>query len=231
MGLDDILANTNIEGLNIPEALGRINNNSSIYMRIIHSFTQNMPDMLEELSKVTEADLPDYIIQVHGAKGSCYGIGATACGDAAFALEMASKAGDWETVARDNGAFIALSQELVEKLKELEACVEQAQSGAGAGAGGVADGGVAGGGSGAAGGSGTEADAVSEAAATPAVLDTEKLAALLEATKDFDYEKMESLVEDLEKQRYANGDEIVPWLREQLDKFSYDTIIERLSNL
>ncbi|MCL1891470.1 MAG: hypothetical protein FWG00_05610 [Coriobacteriia bacterium] len=223
MSLDDILANTNIEGLNIPEALGRINNNSSIYMRIIHSFTQNMPDMLEELSKVTEADLPDYIIQVHGAKGSCYGIGATACGDAAFALEMASKADDWETVARDNGAFIALSHELVEKLKELEACVEQAQSGAGAG--GVADGGVAGGGSGA------EAAAVPEAAATPAVLDTEKLAALLEATKDFDYEKMESLVEDLEKQQAANGDEIVPWLREQLDKFSYDTIIERLSNL
>jgi len=196
--IDAILASTHIYGLDIPEALSRINNNGKIYIRIIHSFVQNMPQMLDEFALVSEETLGDYAIKVHGAKGSCYGIGATVCGDAAFALEKASKAGDMDTVLRDNGAFIELTRALVSDLADLEALVNGTQP------------------------------AAALSAAKP---DASKLAALLEATRSYDIELMQKIIEDLEKQSYQSGGEIVPWLREKFDNFSYDRIVEKLSGL
>ena len=196
---DDILADTRIEGLDISEALGRLNNSSKVYMRIIHSFAQNMPKLLDDLLEVTEESLPNYAIRVHGIKGSCYGIGAVACGDAAFALEKASKAGDWITVARENDAFVASVKKLIEELVALEERVENGQ-----------------------------APVCAAAFGAP---DAAKLAALLEATKNYSVETMFNIIEELEAQTYTSGGEIVPWLREQFDSFAYDNIIERLSAL
>lgn len=118
--IDDVLASTSIDGLDIPDALSRINNMSKIYVRILHSFIQSMPKLLDGLAQVTEETLPDYSILVHGIKGSCYGIGATACGDLAQELEFASKAGDWTLVQYKNGACIAAIQTLLGELALLE---------------------------------------------------------------------------------------------------------------
>ncbi|MDR2672046.1 MAG: hypothetical protein LBC35_01865 [Coriobacteriales bacterium] len=126
--VDQVLANTQIAGLDIPEALARMGNSSKMYLRIIHSFITNMPNNLEELSTVTAETLNDYAIKVHGAKGSCYGIGANACGDKARALELASKAGDLDTVLRDNGAFLESVRSLVRELEKLEAAVADAEN-------------------------------------------------------------------------------------------------------
>jgi HPt (histidine-containing phosphotransfer) domain-containing protein len=126
--IDNVLAQTSIAGLDIPDALARMGNSGKMYLRIIHSFTTNMPKTLDELAAVTEDTLPDYAIKVHGSKGSCYGIGATACGDLARALEMASKIGDWQTVERDNGAYLNSVRELLAELEKLEANVEAAEN-------------------------------------------------------------------------------------------------------
>jgi HPt (histidine-containing phosphotransfer) domain-containing protein len=126
--IDRVLAETKIDGLDIPDALGRMGNSGKMYLRIVHSYTTNMPKALDELAAVTLETLPDYAIKVHGAKGSCYGIGANACGDLAKALEMASKADDWQTVQRDNGAFVESVRELITQLEKLEADVEQAEN-------------------------------------------------------------------------------------------------------
>ena len=121
-----ILAETNILGLDIPDALARMGNNPKLYMRIIDSYINNMPGNLDDLatSTITAETLPDYAIRIHGAKGSCYGIGANAVGDRAKALEMASKAGDLNTCLQDNDSFIASVNELLEDLKDLKAKVE-----------------------------------------------------------------------------------------------------------
>jgi HPt (histidine-containing phosphotransfer) domain-containing protein len=122
-----VLTQTTIEGLDILEALGRMGNSSKMYLRIIHSFITNMPKTLNELAAVTPETLPAYAILVHGAKGSCYGIGANLCGDLAKNLEMASKAGDWDTVQRDNDGFLASVRSLLVALEQLEAAVEAAE--------------------------------------------------------------------------------------------------------
>jgi len=221
--INTILSSASIEGLDINDALSRVNHSGKIYLRIVHSFSQNMPKLLDDLAVVSKETLPDYAIRVHGVKGSCYGIGSVACGDAAFALEKASKAGDWATVEQNNGTFIALVKKLITDLEALEARVEASPaptSGTAAdndsfdGEGLVAA---------------TQPDAAKLAAATQP--DAAKLAALLEATKNYDLELMRSIIEDLENSTCSHGSELVTWLREQLNSFAYDKIIERLSEL
>jgi len=132
--IDDVLAITNIDGLDIPDALSRLNNLSKVYVRILHSFTQNMPKMLDDLAGVTEATLPDYAILVHGTKGSCYGIGATKCGDVAQDLETAAKAGDWAYVQQNNVAYLDAVKTLIDELIALEERIESLQAPTGAAA-------------------------------------------------------------------------------------------------
>ena len=118
-----VLAEATIPGLDIPDALARMGNSPKLYMRIIDSFITNMPGNLGELatSTITAETLKDYSIRIHGAKGSCYGIGANAAGDKAKALEMASKADDLDTCLRDNDDFIACVQELIKDLEDMKA--------------------------------------------------------------------------------------------------------------
>jgi len=195
-----VLDGTSIEGLDIADALSRLNNSPSIFMRIIHSFTTNMPANLEELAAPTAESLPDYAIKVHGAKGSLYGIGAKAAGDAAKALEMASKAGDLNTVLADNDAFIAQVQSLIARLEGLEATVRSATS------------------------SGAGATAASDAAP-----DRAKLQALLSATQEYDMDAMAALIEELAAKSYAQGGEDIAYIKECYDAFAYDKIEQRLA--
>jgi len=130
---DQVLAEAAIPGLDIPEALARMGNNPKLYMRIIHSFVTNMPANLDTLDtgRITADTLEDYAIKIHGAKGSCYGIGANAVGDIARDLEIAAKDGDLQTCLSDNDNFIVATQELLTKLEALEARIEELENSAG----------------------------------------------------------------------------------------------------
>ena len=130
---DQVLAEAAIPGLDIPEALARMGNNPKLYMRIIHSFVTNMPANLDTLDtgRITADTLEDYAIKIHGAKGSCYGIGANAVGDIARDLEIAAKDGDLQTCLSDNDNFIVATQELLVKLEALEARIEELENSAG----------------------------------------------------------------------------------------------------
>jgi len=193
-----ILAETNISGLDIPDALARMGNNPKLYMRIIDAFINNMPGNLADLATdtINEVTLPDYAIRIHGAKGSCYGIGANAVGDEAKDLEMASKAGDLATCLRDNDTFIAHTQELVRELENLRDTVEAAEN-----AGGRAG------------------------AERP---DVTKLAALLTATRNFDIDQMGRLVEELTSVQYANDGEVVAGIKASYDAFDYLAVEEAI---
>jgi PAS domain S-box-containing protein len=199
--VDTILSEAHIEGVDLVTGIRNFNNSASIYMRIAHSFITNMPKTLDELRTVDEGSLPEYAIRVHGAKGSCYGICANDCGDAAKALEIASKAGDWKTVARDNGPFIAQVEKLIEGLKDLEAKVEAESQ---------------------------RQDALRPKAAA---LSKDTLAKLLAATQDYDIEEMQRLIDDLDSYDYEGDTSLIPWLKKQYASFSYDAIVEKLQEL
>jgi HPt (histidine-containing phosphotransfer) domain-containing protein len=123
--IQKILDGNPIEGVDYADGLSRFGNQPAIYLRIVKSFIKNTPASLVELAEVTADTLSDYAVRIHGLKGSCYGISATVIGDEAKALEMASKASDWETVQRDNPAILARVNELIAQLQNLVDTVEQ----------------------------------------------------------------------------------------------------------
>jgi len=54
------------------------------------------------------------------------------------------------------------------------------------------------------------------------------LAAMLDASRDWDAEKMQETQKELEKFEYDNGGDLVAWLGEQVTAFCYNKIEERL---
>ena len=114
-----ILANIGIEGLNPKEAVDRFAGNPVLYFKIIKTFVDSMGGHLDKLRSfaASESTINDYGIEVHGIKGSCYGIGANKEGDHAKTLEMAAKAGDYAAVKDGNEPFIQAMEALVEKLR------------------------------------------------------------------------------------------------------------------
>ena len=57
------------------------------------------------------------------------------------------------------------------------------------------------------------------------------LAAIMQASRMFDVEKMQYALAELEKYEYEVGGDLVKWLGEQMITFSYDKIEERLASI
>jgi CheY-like chemotaxis protein len=106
-----------VPGLDISGGIQRYRS-EKIYLRILRSYLKNAPDLLDKLGSPSEESLQDYIISVHGLKGSSYGIHAADVGKQAEALELAAKAGDLETVLEHNGALIASAEQLLKDLSD-----------------------------------------------------------------------------------------------------------------
>jgi signal transduction histidine kinase/AmiR/NasT family two-component response regulator len=61
--------------------------------------------------------------------------------------------------------------------------------------------------------------------------DLSLLAGLLHACVRYDSTAMENIVSNLERFKYESGDDLVKWLREQLDNLEYDSLRERLEGI
>ena len=109
----------NIEGLDFDKGLERLSGDRESYIEILRSFATNTRPLLELLKNVTEGNLPNYAITVHGIKGSCRSICAGPLGDMAQSLEFAAKAGDFNNVIQNNAVFIQKAENLIETLEEM----------------------------------------------------------------------------------------------------------------
>ena len=126
-----ILENLDVEGLDPGEAIARFGGNSVLYFKILKTFVESMSAHLDKLNSFAESEdsISDYGIEVHGLKGSCYGIGANKEGDDAKTLEMAAKAGDYQAIVDGNGLFVQTMEELVVKLSGALAQANGSDSG------------------------------------------------------------------------------------------------------
>jgi HPt (histidine-containing phosphotransfer) domain-containing protein len=80
---------------------------------IFKTFAAKIPEMLDTLKNPDVRGLPAYMIQVHGIKGSLYGICAKEAGDFAAELEQYAKMGDFEAVKEKTQAFIEQCETLL----------------------------------------------------------------------------------------------------------------------
>ena len=112
------LAGIKIEGLDLDGALKKFGDMDTV-ARVLRTFAEDTPALLEQIRNVTPETLRDYTIIVHGLKGSCMGISARELGEQAKKLEDAARAGRIDYVAAQNGAFIHEAGTLAGKLREL----------------------------------------------------------------------------------------------------------------
>jgi HPt (histidine-containing phosphotransfer) domain-containing protein len=197
----EILKANPIEGVDYADGLKRFGNQATIYLRIVKSFIQNTPVTLDELSAVTQETIDDYMVKVHGLKGSCYGISAMVLGDEAKALEFAAKAYEWDTIVRDNPTLLAHVHALIAQLQGIVDKCEQAE---------------------------TTDDDPRQVVDKP---DVGLVRELLEATQTFDVVAMGQIIDKLDTVRYKSDPKLVAELKEQLTNFRYDLIEDKATEL
>jgi CheY-like chemotaxis protein/HPt (histidine-containing phosphotransfer) domain-containing protein len=199
--LKNLLEKTHISGMDIVAGMKRFNDIASVYIGVIKSFTQNMPKLLNTLRNVTEPGLSEYAVTVHGAKGSCYGICADEAGRMAEALEISAKSGDFARVMAGNETFIGNVGNLLPRLEDLVRSADKI---------------------------GEEADSAKNTRPAP---DRPLLEKMLEASRDYDIDTMQSVMDELNQYSYESEGELIFWMKEQLVNFGYDAISGKLEEI
>jgi CheY-like chemotaxis protein len=105
-----------IEGIDFAEGVQRMGGRESSFTRVLKSYASNLPSLLDRIRNFSAEFLKDYLLTVHGIKGSSYGICAIDIGKQAETLEMAAKQEDIETILANNDAFIHDAEKLVERI-------------------------------------------------------------------------------------------------------------------
>ena len=123
-----------ISGIDLQEGQKRYKGN--VYLDVLRAWHTHTPGLLEKLGRLqktlsvdplAEKDLGDYIISVHGLKGSTYGICAAGAGKKAEDLEAAARRKDIDFVMANTAPLInEASALLLEIGKLLDAAAQQA---------------------------------------------------------------------------------------------------------
>jgi PAS domain S-box-containing protein len=125
--IDDELSETELQieklVIEIPEVdtkkgLSLYGGAKKIYLPMLRSYVRNTPRVLEKLRSVSAEDLHDYVITVHGLKGTSAALGAENIRVLALELENLSRAGDLQAVLEKNGKLIADTEIVVANVKE-----------------------------------------------------------------------------------------------------------------
>jgi CheY-like chemotaxis protein len=120
--VDQLLENK-IEGLDIVKGLERYKQNEEIYIHILRSYVKNTPKLLDSIKNIDKDSLPGYAITVHGIKGTSRSISADYLGNLAEELEMASKAGDFDFVSKNNDKFTEALEKLIADIEKMLAVI------------------------------------------------------------------------------------------------------------
>jgi HPt (histidine-containing phosphotransfer) domain-containing protein len=86
-------------------------------MQVLQSYAKNTRILLSNLEKsMTSGNFADYIVAIHGIKGSSLCIGALQAGRDAEQLESLAKAENAETMVTKNNAFVAYMERLLDSI-------------------------------------------------------------------------------------------------------------------
>jgi CheY-like chemotaxis protein len=119
-----IFSDKKINGLDIEKGLKKYNNDEKSYLGIIRSYAATMRSMFDILENVSEKNLHDYGIKVHGIKGSSRDIFADETGEIAAGLEIAAKAEDFDYIKEHNPVLLENVRRLVGDLEALITAID-----------------------------------------------------------------------------------------------------------
>jgi CheY-like chemotaxis protein len=108
-----------VEGIDFTATLALYDNSGAACMAILKSFVAHTPLLLEKLAKNLETSPGDYLIDIHGLKGTCNTIGAVEAGTLARELEDGMKEGNIEMVKARHGELDEKALRLTKELKRI----------------------------------------------------------------------------------------------------------------
>ena len=112
----DLQPTWEIEGVDKEKALERFGGNEETFFIVLQSFVENTPGLLDKIRTCTEAQLEDYMLLVHGIKGTCYSICADGVGKQAETLEHAARQGNFQMVSENNAKLIEAAEALISRI-------------------------------------------------------------------------------------------------------------------
>ena len=107
-----------IQGVDTEKGLSLYGYDKKIYLTLLRSYVPNTLENLKKLKAVTKETLPDYVITVHGLKGTSAGIGAETIREEALNLENLSRAGKLDRVLVLNDKLINDTEIVVNNIKK-----------------------------------------------------------------------------------------------------------------
>ncbi|MDR3090294.1 MAG: transporter substrate-binding domain-containing protein [Desulfobulbaceae bacterium] len=114
----ELLRQASIPGLDMEEALRRFSDDADSYWQVLQSYVDNSVILLEKI-RDTEISIDEYVIAVHGLKGSSLGISALSISEKTAELEAAGRGGDSDFIDAHNGELLAMTEQLLMDLSDL----------------------------------------------------------------------------------------------------------------
>jgi CheY-like chemotaxis protein len=188
-----------VEGVDLPRCLSNYGKEASL--DIIRTYVSHSRSVMDKLTALSESNLDEYAIHVHGLKGSSYGICADSIAKMAESLELAAKKRDIDAVKSGNDAFLTALESL---LKDLQAFADSISAPDKADMADITD---------------------KKRKYEP---DRTLLEKLLQNCQRYDMAGMEEALAELERYEYETRQDLPGWLREQLNNLEYQEIIDRL---
>jgi signal transduction histidine kinase/CheY-like chemotaxis protein len=115
--VSDVSFEIEIPGVDTKKGLSLYTGDTKVYLSLLRSYAANTLGVLEKLRSVSAQTLSDYVIAVHGLKGTSASIGAQTIQEAAMNLETISRAGDLQGVLAENGKLIGDTETVVANIK------------------------------------------------------------------------------------------------------------------
>ena len=109
-----------LSGLDFEKGLDVFEGDMDDYIAALQSFVKNTPAAIDKLRGfITEENLPEYAINIHGLKSVSAWVCARNIQEGAAELDTLAKAGDFSAIAAKNGKFLDDTDAFVNELKTL----------------------------------------------------------------------------------------------------------------
>ncbi|MCL2817160.1 MAG: ATP-binding protein [Clostridiales bacterium] len=118
-GIDRRALSLGAAGLDLEKAKDQYGGDEDLYYEMLQSFATNTPPLLEKIRRVSDDNIGEYEIILHGIKGSSGSICADEFAKIAERLENAAKDGDLEFLQQHNPAFVDAALFLISGIGEM----------------------------------------------------------------------------------------------------------------
>ena len=115
----DIFGLDYVAGLDAQRGLDIFGGDMESYASALKSFIKNAPEIIDRLRGVTEENLPEYAVNIHGLKSISGWICADGIHANAIELEKLAKDGDYTGVLEKNGRFLKEADDFINGLRGL----------------------------------------------------------------------------------------------------------------